>query len=61
MGSRQLYDLLVLKRGEEPRVLERGLEKKEAIEAKESWLKVYNPEVFLDPVPQLKVVPSRGD
>lgn len=53
-----LYELVVIKHKEEPKVLKTNMTKKEAEAELESWKLIYNSDVFFDPVPKLKIRPA---
>lgn len=55
--NNKLYDVVVARKGQAISYLEKGLLKEEADRVYSSWLEVFNPEVYFDPVPQIKVVP----
>jgi hypothetical protein len=52
-----LFELVVIRPKEEPKVLKTGMTKKEAEAEFESWKMVYNADVFYEPVPKLKIRP----
>lgn len=46
---------VVIKRYRDEKVLKENLSKSEAQELKNEWLTIFNPEVFMDPVPEVLV------
>lgn len=52
-----LYEVVVIRPKEEPKVLKTGLTKKEAEAEFESWKPFFTDEVYFEPVPKLKIRP----
>ena len=55
MSELQLWDLIVTKDGNEKKVLISALAKQEAIDAMAEWKKIFNADVFFEPVPTLSL------
>ena len=56
-----LYDVIVKKKGRKNGLLAYGVTKPEADAVKKEWADIYTPDVFMDPVPELKVISHKEE